>query len=365
MKIIHILLAALFLLASCTKEKNTTDVGASRNLSVNTQSKTDSIITDTLGIKQVLAQLSKKPQSFSFDASEDKTIVGKEGTKITIAANSLVSEKTGKPVSGKVCLKLTEYYKISDMLIANLSTTSDGKLLETGGMINVEAYANGEKLKLKDGAAADVVFPTRKKDDEMKLFNGVIGKNGVINWKILVKKDVERKTEDEVLEDIEPIIIINKRNIKDIKVQNNVGVTSYVPTKKEAKEFSDTVFSSLKLGWLNSDRFICRDKQLITFIIKEKLPLESEVLIVCKNFQGVFNSISFEGGRFGFSDENAYTFKLIPSNEPVTIIIFKKVDGINYIAIKDALTTEEGVSGFVFKSFKITELKKLLQGLDK
>lgn len=97
-----------------------------------------------ISLSDVYKHFEKKPQVFSIRTDRDTTIICKEGTTIKIDANSLISEKTGNPISGTFQLKVKEYYKISDMILANLTTTSGGKIIETGGMLHISATNNSE-----------------------------------------------------------------------------------------------------------------------------------------------------------------------------------------------------------------------------
>lgn len=123
------------------------------------------------GFANFYKQFDKPEQIFTVKSDEDKTITCEEGTKITVNANSFVTE-TGKPVKGDIKIQLKEYYKTSDMLLANLTTTSNDEILETGGMIYIEAFNNGEKCELKKGATIEIAFPTKDKKDDMELFTG-------------------------------------------------------------------------------------------------------------------------------------------------------------------------------------------------
>lgn len=125
----------------------------------------------------------KKSQQFVINTSKDTTIICAEKTKIKIKANSFVSAKTGKVIDGNVQISVKEYYSISDIVMANLSTTSDGKLLETGGMIDVTANSNGEQCVLSKGKSIEIGFPTKKIKEDMQLFTGQ-WKNNAVNWKI-------------------------------------------------------------------------------------------------------------------------------------------------------------------------------------
>jgi TonB family protein len=125
----------------------------------------------------------KLPQTFSFNTQKDSTFIGKEGTKITFPANALV-DKNGKPITGAVEIELTEYYSNFDILKANLSTTSNGKQLETGGMINVKAIQNGSECKLANGKSIAIEFASENaQKDGMQIFYGEkVEANNVMNW---------------------------------------------------------------------------------------------------------------------------------------------------------------------------------------
>lgn len=124
----------------------------------------------------------KKPEVFEINTEKEVTITCKEGTKITIPSKSFVNAKTGRLARGKINFEVTEFYKLSDMLLANLSTKSDDELLETGGMLYVEANKKGSKLNLKPGKRIQITFNNSGKKN-MKLFSGEENTNGV-NWKL-------------------------------------------------------------------------------------------------------------------------------------------------------------------------------------
>ncbi|TDP00167.1 energy transducer TonB [Flavobacterium sp. 245] len=125
----------------------------------------------------------KKPQFFLINNQKDTTIVCAEKTKITIKSNSFVSLKTGNEVTGKIKIAVKEYYSISDMILGGLSTTSNGKLLETGGMLHITATSNNEKCDLKKGKNIEIAFPKKSNKDGMQLFNGNWQKDQ-INWTV-------------------------------------------------------------------------------------------------------------------------------------------------------------------------------------
>ncbi len=143
----------------------------------------DSIAVDTISLETIYQQVEKKPQVFSISANKDTTITCKEGTTIKIAANSFVSGKTGAEITGKIEISVKEYYKLSDIILANLTTTSGSKILETGGMLNVTAKSSNEKCAIKSGCSVEIGFPNTSRKYGMALFYGERNADK-IDWKL-------------------------------------------------------------------------------------------------------------------------------------------------------------------------------------
>ncbi|MES2689236.1 MAG: OmpA family protein [Bacteroidota bacterium] len=130
-------------------------------------------------IKQVSPEYK---QTFTIDAGKQNTIKGSNGTSIVIPANALLT-KSGKPVKGNVKVVLQEFLKPADAAFNQLSTVSNGRMLESGGMFSINAYADGEELRLKKGNNMSVNMPTINMKNEMSLFTAVTNKDGITEWK--------------------------------------------------------------------------------------------------------------------------------------------------------------------------------------
>ncbi|GAB1855327.1 hypothetical protein MHTCC0001_01600 [Flavobacteriaceae bacterium MHTCC 0001] len=152
----------------------------------------------------------KKAQSFKIAVQSDTIITCKEGTTLKIKANTF-TKSNGALVTGKIDLNIAEYYKLSDILLANLSTKSDDKLLETGGMLFVEAIQGQEQLKVNPATPIEISFS--KKKDDMQLFSGNWEGNS-INWKLQNQsdtRDAEPMEISRIEQDIEvPFAIIEE-----------------------------------------------------------------------------------------------------------------------------------------------------------
>lgn len=121
----------------------------------------------------------KLAQTFKIDPTKLNAIKGEEGTLIEIPANAFQTN-SNEPVE----IKLKEFYKLSDMVFANLTTqTTEGDLLETGGMIHIEAnQGENKQLQLASDKRLSISFPCQEKKEGMKLFKGAADAYGSIIW---------------------------------------------------------------------------------------------------------------------------------------------------------------------------------------
>ncbi|MDZ4750471.1 MAG: TonB C-terminal domain-containing protein [Flavobacteriales bacterium] len=136
------------------------------------------------GMSDVLGEMDAKGQRFTFSSAEKSTIKGKEGTVITFPANAFVDEEGNAP-QGDVKIVLKEYYDVQEILAAKLQTKSKGQILESAGMLHIEATSNGAKLKLKDGVVCEMKFPKRDENTDYKIFSGKRDPEGVMDWVLM------------------------------------------------------------------------------------------------------------------------------------------------------------------------------------
>jgi hypothetical protein len=73
-------------------------------------------------------------QFFTLDPKKDNVIQGKNGTIIVVPKECFVTS-AGETVRENIKIELAEALELGDMLLSNLTTTSDGQPLETDGMM--------------------------------------------------------------------------------------------------------------------------------------------------------------------------------------------------------------------------------------
>lgn len=146
---------------------------------------TDSVYVPTDNIEDLFALLKQEPQQYCINPTRDTVLVGEQGTILYFKANSIA---VPKGIDTCVVICLTEMFRKSDMILNNITTVSNGKIIESQGMVNVEAKLNEKMLDLKKDADYLVMIPTDTIDLGLTVFNGDEA-HDMLNW--LVNNNAE------------------------------------------------------------------------------------------------------------------------------------------------------------------------------
>ncbi len=139
------------------------------------------LITEKFSLDDPFIESIVESQYFEINTSEDNVIEGDAGTTIVIQKGSFQDEN-GKEVEGAVKIELAEALSVSDMILSNLTTTSNGKMLETGGMIYFQATQNGKQVYINEQRPLYIEIPTQDKKPGMSVYEGQRDENGNMNW---------------------------------------------------------------------------------------------------------------------------------------------------------------------------------------
>lgn len=115
-------------------------------------------------------------QLFTIDPDKDTVIETSGGIIFAIPAGAFLDAKD--PMTIEVREALTSF----DVMKAGLSTTSNGALLETGGMFYLNARNGETSLKLNPDKPVCANVPTDEIRPGMQLFDGERQADGSINW---------------------------------------------------------------------------------------------------------------------------------------------------------------------------------------
>jgi hypothetical protein len=186
-----LLIVALSILSSCTNVADKADISSAQNQPITSDyayqyNEPESPDEGLTGLSfdntpaSVLTDAVAK-QEFAVKNKKDTTIVGSKGIKVLIPKNCFDLPNP----NAEVKIELKEYTTAEDFFFANLTTGSDGRLLESGGTIYINATSEGRNVSLKKGQKLSLAFPTGKAKPKpgMQTFYGVKESDGTLNWK--------------------------------------------------------------------------------------------------------------------------------------------------------------------------------------
>jgi hypothetical protein len=201
------------------------------------------------------------PSDFFTFYSEDTTLIGKKGTKITISRSCLAFEN-GDEVTGPVKIELKEIFSKSELIFNNKPTVSDRQMLVSAGAIFLNALSEGRNLKVS--CPKGILFSLPKQSDYpgMQVFNGLINAKGDINW------IPEEKKEETILNEEE-----YKIEEEDYFSENNFEGGFIFSDSWETNNFE---FSATKFGWINCDAFYEDTRPKTNLIVKISDPLPED-----------------------------------------------------------------------------------------
>lgn len=120
-------------------------------------------------------------QVFKLNPLCDTIIETKNGIVFSVPAKSFLN-KRGEVPQQTINLEIKEAMTPSEIMKAGLSTMSNGKLLETGGMFYVNARVGEENLSIDKNNPLNANVPVNNNKKGMMLFKGERKADGSINW---------------------------------------------------------------------------------------------------------------------------------------------------------------------------------------
>ena len=328
-------------------------------------------------------------QEFCINVTRDTFLVGKRGTIIHYKANTIKKTSVSCPC---FTIRLNEYYDNSELVLNNLTTTSGGQLLESGGMIRLEGFCNGEKYELKENeyltvmVPADTILPGMKllsanrensseyldwKLDETKLDDfdyermmlmcgGVTGPVGgkcpfffCRIRKIFRGRKYKNNLDNKVnnLSEQEMLILKNY----DLKGEELAVAMEKSKDSSGLKTLKYYTYKNFNWDYRNIDR-MKPGMKFVNYIVENKPDKETDVKIVFKYLRTVVPC---------FEKSSVYLFKEVYANEPVWVIGLKfTIDKLIYLGMTESNTADKRTT-LKFKSVTIGELGEALKVINK
>ena len=253
----------------------------------------------------------KESQYFLVNPMRDTTLYGKEGTEIHIPPTALTSRKL-------VSIKLKEFYSLADLMINDLSTVSNGEMIQTGGSIYLDAreHKTEKKVTINPNLGLDIAFTDGRDDPKMEVF--IKDPRSVrMNW-IRPSKTVVTMTKSwsmtETILDPETNEVISSKTYNSKKEWED-----HLNKKAEEKKTADIIIAKKKanyeklkvydMGYINCDKF--PDEPKIQFMVAADDSIVAEYFVVFNNVRGVLK---------GETRGNSVDFGAIPSDKAARLI---------------------------------------------
>lgn len=117
-----------------------------------------------------------------------QTLACDKGTTIAIPDSAFVDER-GQLIITPVNMEVKECYALSDMLTSKLNTQTQNGILETGGMIYLNATtSDGRKAKLAPNKSLSITVPNENPQTGMSIFTAQYTNKENFNWQSTIKK---------------------------------------------------------------------------------------------------------------------------------------------------------------------------------
>lgn len=127
-------------------------------------------------------KLGTQPQVKTIKSDNDLPFVGKQGTQVWLYTRDLKTLNGGS-ITYPFDIEILELFTPKDMILHQMPTVSDGKLLTTAGQVRIRAYKDGKELQLNTINSTQITVPANGRPDGfMGLFYGLEDKGEFIDW---------------------------------------------------------------------------------------------------------------------------------------------------------------------------------------
>lgn len=266
-------------------------------------------------------------QTFTINPQEDNRLVGNQGTVINIPAFTLALLNGSVP--SEMTVELTEVYGNGQIVQAGLHTTSNGKMLNSGGTIHLDAHTNGKQARVASGKELDLEFPHGETaSNNMEVFNGRYDRAGNFDW-------VPEMKNIRISETRESFYINGKKVTKEEYYASIQEWENRKAAWEREREIAEQVaaneeaidaylLKSDQLGWINCDEFM--DVENTTeVIVMVDTTLRPSVRMVFDDISSVMN---------GYYDSRSGTvrFSGIPVGRSVRLVGYSIMEDVPYMA---------------------------------
>lgn len=274
-------------------------------------------------------------QCYNFNSTAAYPIVTASGSQFHFTPNAFETLDGKQIINKNINICLWEFATKKALVYSGLTTSSNGKMLETAGSFFIEASLNGELLKLRNGESYKIEIPSSdKKHNDMFTYYG--DKNaGNINWKINKNEAATFKTEE---------------NNEQMEIYDEYGEAIEGEYYESEEAINFYAVSAGKLGWINCDRFY-EIKNPATLAVRVD---SDKPLVVRLVFRGI-NSVMPAYSNSNHTDQ--YEASGIPKGEKVLLLVYSVKDDKAVFGYKEITIGENKIENITLSNLSKSRFK--------
>lgn len=279
----------------------------------------------------VLLDESKK-QCYVYNASTSSSIYTASGSTIYFGPFAFAKPSGEIATGNNINICFWEFMDKKDLVQSNLTTSSNYKMLETGGSFYIEAYQNGEKLELAPGQHYAITIPANEMHNDMFTYYGV-QQDGFVDWAVNKTERVGTSGQPMNNEPIEQAQVEIYDEYGD-NINNLVNETVFdAPFAYDGETESEEgvnlyELSAGKLGWINCDRFY-EAQNTATLAVRLDTDKSMVVRLVFRDINSVMPAYS----NSNYNDR--YEVSGIPVGEKVLVLAYAVNDSEAFLGYKE------------------------------
>lgn len=340
-------------------------------------------------------------QFHHINANRDTVFYGTDGTEIVYRANSLMTPE-GIIYKGVAIFELKEVTTLETMIKSGLTTTSDGEIIESGGMVYLQPTdQNANKLLMVTSKATVINIPTEEYKPNMMAFKGIevarssqaredfetsddfFQVKGTTNW---INPQPLNTIVDNPIEIIPDTAYVDGllRSRRDGAVLEDDRMTFwdvlFPNRKKNRRTFNEQVpvinpplsFATIQYGpgiysltvpgygWINCDRFL-NDPRAITVkynvrVYDDSLSATHDVMLMLPKYKVFLKGFEIEDNKYIFGKEK---FKL-PNDAFYIVLVSTVSNGKVYYSYQAGNVGANNVIPIVLKEGTEEELSRTI-----
>ncbi|MCB9448281.1 MAG: hypothetical protein H6585_08055 [Flavobacteriales bacterium] len=284
-------------------------------------------------------------QVFTLDPNQSALVIGRNGTHVIFREHAFRLDEDS--VCDLVTLKLWEFYTPEQIVMGGMTTHADRAILETAGMVHMEAWCGDRRLEL--ARSITLKIPADRLDGRMQVFYGE-KKHGLENWKAQGKLPVGfQRTGDLVRDEFADQVLVAEGAGKD-----QGGFESEV-----MESVNDCyVLKSTRLDFINCDRFVDEPDPVDLLVNLDKSD-KVVARIVFADLKGVMP---------GYYFDNSHTqvkFSGIPKGKSAVVVVYSILPDhrVQWGVQPVTVGTDREVTDLAMKTTNVEELRTFLRSI--